>query len=321
MGADVVEVGVVGEGVLGDQVDIAPVEFRIPSVLRRDEALAEDHVGRAEAPGIRPPKQHRMLRHGRIERRAIRILRRWCGGGVHPGLEHVVTEPVTEVVVALLVVRPMVQDGIRRQQQEEAQHRSQMRPFTPEQQKPEEDGGEAKAHQRGQSGDQEHVVVGIHHFHQLTEIHRHGDRRASADPESAILVPALEQPGDDGEPVADGEGDDDVGGGVEDLDQFARLFVGLRVEQVHEEEGEAEIGDPQSDQPSLLPLTHLVHEAEGKQGDEQVGPIELFLGAVEIGPDLGEADSGTGLLILTPGEGVDESIPGAGISPVQRGIR
>ena len=50
MGADVAVVECVGQSVLGDNVEIAAVEVRIPFVFL--EALPEDHVGGNEAPRI-----------------------------------------------------------------------------------------------------------------------------------------------------------------------------------------------------------------------------------------------------------------------------
>ena len=61
--ADVVQIRAVGQGVLGDDIDIAPVEFGIAALLGRDEAFAEDHVGRTKPSRIGAPIEHRALRH------------------------------------------------------------------------------------------------------------------------------------------------------------------------------------------------------------------------------------------------------------------
>ncbi|MFN9905140.1 MAG: hypothetical protein ACK56F_03310, partial [bacterium] len=107
VGADVVEVGVIGQGVLGDDVHVAAVEARVEAVLGRGERLGEDHVGRAETSWVGAAVENGMRGHGRVERHAVGVLGRLAMPGIASGLEHVVAEPVPEEVPALLVVAPV----------------------------------------------------------------------------------------------------------------------------------------------------------------------------------------------------------------------
>src|SRR5690606_15471893 len=98
VGADVIEVGAIGERVLGNQVDVAAVEVRVPLFGRRQLALAKDHVGRIEPAGISASKQNGIRGHRRIN--------------LEWRLEHVVTKPKAEQMAALFIIRPMREDGM-----------------------------------------------------------------------------------------------------------------------------------------------------------------------------------------------------------------
>ena len=80
----------IGQGVLRDNDQITPVEIRVATVLRINEALAQDHVGRHETPGIGAAENERVSR---------KIL------------EHVVAVMPTEPVIALAAQRGIVDDG------------------------------------------------------------------------------------------------------------------------------------------------------------------------------------------------------------------
>src|SRR5262249_49466095 len=104
LGPDVFQVGAVSKGVLGYDIDIATVEVRVGCRLTmfRQETVAENHVGRAKPAGISAPVQDGIFGHFRIERFAVRPCEGWS--------KHVMPEPISEQMVALLVVRPMRQN-------------------------------------------------------------------------------------------------------------------------------------------------------------------------------------------------------------------
>ena len=127
VGADVVEVGAVGQRVLGDERHVAPVVGRVHEVALAGgrEALAEDHVGRIETSGIGAAVEHGVAVHLGIDQFALGRLHQFLAalgivgelarrGILERRREHVVAEPVAEVVTALLVVRPVREDGPRR---------------------------------------------------------------------------------------------------------------------------------------------------------------------------------------------------------------
>ena len=65
MRADVAKISAIGQGVLGDDIDIAAVEVLVLqrlAVVGR-ETLTEDGVGWAKAPRIGAAVEHRVLRH------------------------------------------------------------------------------------------------------------------------------------------------------------------------------------------------------------------------------------------------------------------
>jgi hypothetical protein len=102
LGADVVEVRAVGQRVLRDEIHIATVEVAVHEVplARRNEALGKNHVGRVEASGVGAAVQNRVTIHQGVKR----LVGLWI---LERRREHVVSEPVAEVVAALLVVSPM----------------------------------------------------------------------------------------------------------------------------------------------------------------------------------------------------------------------
>ena len=136
-----------------------------------------------------------------------------------------------------------------------------------------------------------------------------------------LLVGVLQEHSHNGDAVPDDHGDHHVRRGVEDLDQFARLFVGLGVQQVDEQERQAEIGRAQPDEPASLPRPEALDQQERNDGEDQVGEVELLFDASEIRADLVQRDAGSRLLVLTPGECMDEAVPHARITPVQRRVR
>ena len=110
MSADVIEIRAVGQCVLRDDINVAPLKFWVGVCLaaRRNKAFAKNHVGRAKAAGVRAAKQNGVARHFRIniERRG----------------EHIVPEPVTEKMSALFVVEPVRDDREGRHQSENHQN-------------------------------------------------------------------------------------------------------------------------------------------------------------------------------------------------------
>ena len=100
--ADVLKISAISEGVLGDDVHIASIKIRVPLVFRRSEALTENKIGGAKSAGIRSAKENGVLIHFRID--------------VEGRREHIMTVPITKEVVALFVLRPVVQGGPQGQQ-------------------------------------------------------------------------------------------------------------------------------------------------------------------------------------------------------------
>src|SRR5262245_21630175 len=67
MSADIIQVGPVRQRVLSNQITVTAIEIWITRLATsRNEALAENHVGRAKAPRIRPPENNRITRHFRV---------------------------------------------------------------------------------------------------------------------------------------------------------------------------------------------------------------------------------------------------------------
>ena len=86
--------GIFGQGVLGDDDEIATVEVRIFAVFGIDETLAEDHVSRHEATGIRPAENEGVARQV---------------------LEHVVAVVPAEPVITLAAKRSILDRSPERQ--------------------------------------------------------------------------------------------------------------------------------------------------------------------------------------------------------------
>ncbi len=97
MGPDVLKVRAVGQGVLRDNVHIAPIKFWVAFVFCGDKALTENHVGRAKSPRIGAAKEDCVPIHFRINIKRRR--------------EHVVPVPKAKKMAPLFVVRPVIQRG------------------------------------------------------------------------------------------------------------------------------------------------------------------------------------------------------------------
>ena len=65
VGADVIQISVIGEGVLGDDVNVPPVKLRIQPVRRVGEAFLQRSWVGANRP-VRAAKEHGIPGHGRI---------------------------------------------------------------------------------------------------------------------------------------------------------------------------------------------------------------------------------------------------------------
>src|SRR5688572_20870757 len=101
MRADVVQVRAVRQGVLRDEIDIAPIKLRVTRLLARgNEALAKDHVSRIEAAWISPPEEDGVACHFGVDWLVVLVR-------VERGSEHVMAEPVAEEVSPLFVFLPM----------------------------------------------------------------------------------------------------------------------------------------------------------------------------------------------------------------------
>ena len=96
--ADVIQVCPIREGVLGDDINVAPIKFLIFNRLFfvRNKAIAENHVGGTKTAGISPAEENSVFRHLRIQWLAIRAFE-WRS-------EHIVAKPITKPVVALFIV-------------------------------------------------------------------------------------------------------------------------------------------------------------------------------------------------------------------------
>ena len=241
VGADVAQVGAVGQGVLGDDIDIAAVEVLVLRRLAmvRGEALAEDHVGGAEAAGIGAAEEHRVLGHLRVERFAVGALE---GRG-----EHVMAEPVAEPVVALLAVEPVGEAGVKRHGGEEAQRDEQRAALAIEHEREDERQRDGHQHQAGVDG-QAVLIRGKGPGDPVRQL-READHAGGAEvmlagrvpeakegqhdrddaprqaPEPELLVMGRHEGGGQGQAVADQAGDDRVGRAEEDLDEVGRGLV------------------------------------------------------------------------------------------------
>ena len=64
---DVFQIGLIGERILSNDINVAAVEIRIARLaFRRDETFAEDHVRRTKPAGVRAAEEHRLAGHFRI---------------------------------------------------------------------------------------------------------------------------------------------------------------------------------------------------------------------------------------------------------------
>ncbi len=115
LGANVFQIGAVGQSILSDDVNVTAIEFLVLDRLAivRDEAVAKNRVGGTKAPWVRAAKQDRVLGHLRIQRLSVRAFER--------RRKHVMAEPVAEPMAALLVVRPVGHDRMQRHQSEKHQ--------------------------------------------------------------------------------------------------------------------------------------------------------------------------------------------------------
>ena len=93
--ANVLKISAISEGVLGDDVHIASIKIRVPLMFRRSEALTEYEIGGAKPAGVRAAKEDGVAIHFRIN------VKGWG--------EHVMSVPIAKEVVALFVLRPVVQ--------------------------------------------------------------------------------------------------------------------------------------------------------------------------------------------------------------------
>src|SRR5207248_593402 len=112
---DVVEVGRVGESVLGDHVNVAAVEGLIFARLAivRSEAFAKYHIGRAKAARIGAAEENGVARHFRKKRLVI--------GAFKWRLEHVMAEPVAEHMTVLIAFEPMSETGVEGKENKKAE--------------------------------------------------------------------------------------------------------------------------------------------------------------------------------------------------------
>ena len=325
MGADVVEVGVIGQGVLGDDVDVAAVEAGIQPVLGRRERLGEDHVGGAEATRIGPAVEHGMRRHGRVKRDAVGVFGGLAVAGVAAGLEHVMSEPVAEEMSPLLVVAPVREDRVERNEGEDGQDRCDANLLTVEEDPSGERQrqGQAQGARHSQDGE-DRAQINIDQFVQV-EGAGHGTAHQHPEADVALVVLGHQQGCHDRQPVAHRQRDDGVGRGEEDLHQLLGRLVDARVEEDQQQNGQTQVDGREADEPGPFAEAHLLEEGKGHETHEEVGPVEFFPGSLGVHPQLAEdhhrIGTRVGLFILAPGEGMDESLPSARVAPVHGRVR
>src|SRR5437868_9889979 len=115
MRADVFEISPISERVLRDEIDVAPVEYWILRFFaRRNEAFAEDHVSRIEPARVGAAKENRIAVHLRVNQLSfgtfqqlftqLFVVTQFSIGGFERWREHVMAEPIAEIVAKLLVV-------------------------------------------------------------------------------------------------------------------------------------------------------------------------------------------------------------------------
>ena len=143
VGADVIQIGAVGEGILGDDVHVSAVKFWVAGLaIRRGEALGKHHVSRTKASRIGAAVQNRIAGHFWIDWLAVLAFERRA--------EHVVPKPVAKQVVALFVVGPMRHVRLKRHQGEDSQGKGEGCTVFPEHQAGEEEQGQAEQQKVGQ---------------------------------------------------------------------------------------------------------------------------------------------------------------------------
>ncbi len=128
------------------------------------------------------------------------------------------------------------------------------------------------------------------------------------------------QSADQGEAIADGHRNHDVGGGEEHPVQREALTVRLWVQYDQQHHREEEIDGRESDDPTSFPRLHQVDEEEGSQADEQVDQVEFLRGALRVAGELlhelHRIALRVGLFVLSAGGGVFEALDRARVAPV-----
>ena len=343
MRADVTQIGAVGQGVLGNDIDIAAVEFLVLQRLAvvGGETLTEDGVGRAEAARIGATVKHRVLRHLRIKRFAVRPLERRC--------KHIMAEPVAEPVVALVAGVPVRQAGVKRHGGKEGQRNQQRAALPIDNERDHE--CQCDGHQQKVGVDRQTVLVPgkgpTDPIRQIGEADRAGgakvmlarripeakqgqhypDNATRQAPKPKLLIVGGHEGCRQGQAVADQTGHNRMGRAQKDLDKVGGGLVRRRIEQNYQQAAKEDIHGSEGDEPGALALLHLEEEHEGHQRDEHVNPGELRGGAfdqhaqlAEEPARLGDQVGRVGLFVLAAADRMEEPFHCPGVTPLHRRI-
>ena len=174
--ADEIQIRVIGQRVLCDDSNVAPVEFLVflrLAIVRR-ETFRIDDVLRAEASRVSATEEDRVLGHLGIDWLAVFLGERRA--------EHVVAEPITEPVIALLAVEPMIQASREGHEGEKAEHDQQRAAPAIERQRANERQRDGHQQEIGENGQTELIL--------LEGLSNPVGRFRNAHPETGPTVPA-----------------------------------------------------------------------------------------------------------------------------------
>ncbi len=164
LGADVIQINGIGQGILGDDINIAAIKVLVLNRLAtvRNKALAKNHVSGAKAARIRAAKENGIARHLGINHhsvgppgRLVALLGVISQPAIGPDKwrsEHIVAKPIAEPVIVLFAMEPMGKPRIERHGGKQRQSDEQRRPLPIDDQPHDEGNGARHQNQIGKDG-------------------------------------------------------------------------------------------------------------------------------------------------------------------------
>ena len=304
-----------------DERHVAPVKVRVAPFGRVGEALGKNHVRRVEAAGVGAAEEDGVLRHLRIDRLVVRLGER--------RREHVVPVPETEQVPTLLVLPPMLQNRPRRQQRQHDQDNHRRQRLAPAiatliavHQK--------QRRQKHHEAERKRACPVIEKKLRLRQLggpgnhrQRGGHDQPGAKREPSLKITPRNQRAKQRRPKPDPHRQHHVRRREEHPRHVAPVLVRCRVEQDHQQPGQANVNGERADHPAALAVFHLEEQRE-RQNRQQQKHAELVRRTLDVHlhlpEELEKISRRVCLLILAPGEGVHEAQPRPRVTPVERRV-